>query len=216
MKQELEHLKDNLFVPFVFVLILWIVQVVQVLFNIDLGYYGVLPRTQYGLQGILFYPFIHGDWGHLFSNSIPVFVLLFILLTTYRTIAWRVWILIWLLSGVGIWLFGRENFHIGASGLIYGLAFFIFFSGIFRRDLKSMAVALLVAFLYGGIVWGLLPLQEGVSFEGHITGAVAGMLCAYYYRSVNLPPKKQWNEPDPYAPHIERQFWVREKNEEAL
>ena len=127
-------------------------------------------------------PFLHGDLSHLFSNSFPIIVLGFIILQNYRSIAWQ--LLFWLtaMSGFWTWAIGRPSHHIGASGVIYGMAFFVFFSGILRRDTRSMALAMLVTFLYGGLVWGLLPIQIGVSWEGHIAGAVAGVICAIYFR----------------------------------
>jgi len=162
-------------------------------FDLHLSRFGVYPRDLSGLKGILFYPLIHGSLEHLFNNSVPLLVLLFTLFFFYPTVAIRTVVFIYLFSGVWIWISARQNFHIGASGVIYGLAAFLFFSGIFRRDNRMIAISLMVAFLYGSMVWGIFPLQERVSWEGHLWGAVSGVALAWLYRKEG-PQRKmyQW------------------------
>jgi len=157
---------------------------------------GVYPREMSGLKGILFSPLIHGGWKHLLDNSLPVLFLSLALFYFYRDIAWRIWFLIYLIGGILLWGVGRQAYHIGASGLIYGLAAFLFLSGVIRRVRSLMAISLLVVFWYGGMVWGLLPFDVEVSFEAHITGAVAGVLLAVVYRN-------EGPEPDPTLPEEE-------------
>lgn len=162
-------------------------------FELNLSRFGVYPRDVDGLKGILFYPLIHGSLEHLFNNSVPLLVLLFTLFFFYPTIAFRTVVFIYLFSGVWIWISARQNFHIGASGVVYGLAAFLFFSGLFRRDNRMIAISLMVAFLYGGMVWGIFPIQERVSWEGHLWGAISGIALAWYYRKEG-PQRKlyQW------------------------
>jgi len=126
--------------------------------------------------------FVHGDLKHLISNSLPLLVLGAGLFYFYRTLAWRVFFGVYLLGGFWLWLGGRESYHIGASGLVYGLTTFLFFSGVLRRDIRLMALSLLVVFLYGGMVWGIFPLFIGISWEAHLFGAFAGVLFAFVYR----------------------------------
>lgn len=210
VQRELQQIKNNLWQPIQLVGVLWFIKIVETVLSIDLGWLGVLPRDFSTIWHIFTMPFIHGDWGHLMSNSLPLIIFSFIVLQSYRQVALSIMSIIYVLSGLGIWLLGRESYHIGASGVIYGLAFFIFFSGVFRRDVKSIALALLVTLFYGGMVWGLLPIKEGVSWEGHLFGALAGVWCAYYYRHVNPPPRFAWQDEKPLEEGsiIEDPFWI--------
>lgn len=166
----------------------------EIYFRWELGFLGVYPRHLEGLKGILTMPFIHADIKHLFSNSVPLLILGAALLYFYRELALRVFLWIWLLDGIWLWLGGRENYHIGASGLVYGLSSFLFFSGIFRRDTRLIAISLLVVFLYGGLLWGIFPdfLGVQVSWEAHLYGAAAGALLAWVYRKEG-PQRKQYD-----------------------
>lgn len=161
---------------------------------------GVLPREPKGLLGVVTSVFVHGDINHIASNTLPVLVLGMMLFYFYKRIAVPVVVWIWLISGLWLWVGGRNNvnypvYHIGASTLIYGLAGFLFFSGVFRRHLQLMVVSALVVFLYGGIVWGVFPVQENISWEGHLFGIIAGVLVAFNFRKEG-PQRKvyQWEE----------------------
>lgn len=184
---EKKHLQLSIFMPLVFIAIIWIVKLFEFVSGTDLGQYGLLPRHFSGLRGILFSPFLHGDWNHLFSNTVPFFVLSFLMIFNYRKVAFKSFVFIFFVSGILVWLFGRENYHIGASGLVYGMAFFIFFSGIFRKNIQSIALSLLIVFIYGGIVWGILPIDLKTSWEGHLMGAICGFTTAFYFRKTDLP-----------------------------
>ena len=186
---EKKHLQLSIFMPLVFIAIIWIVKLFEFVSGTDLGQYGLLPRHYSGLRGILFSPFLHGDWNHLFSNTVPFFVLSFLMIFNYRKVAFKSFVFIFFVSGILVWLFGRENYHIGASGLVYGMAFFIFFSGIFRKNIQSIALSLLIVFIYGGIVWGILPIDLKTSWEGHLMGAICGFSTAFYFRKTDLPPE---------------------------
>lgn len=186
--------KDRLLLALGFVFVMWTVKIVELLFHLNFAVYGVYPRHQSGLKGILTMPFLHADWAHLMSNTLPAFLLILATFSFYRSVAGRVVILISVVSGFLVWVVARPSYHIGASALIYGLAAFLFLSGVFRRDRKSIAVALLVAFMYGSMVWGMLPIYPGVSWEGHLCGAVTGGFLAYVYRHRDPPHRYEWEE----------------------
>jgi membrane associated rhomboid family serine protease len=168
--------------PFKLILLLWAIHLFQVVTAIRLGWLGVFPGSISGLKGVLFSPLIHADWGHLLSNTPPLFMLTAIILYFYRSVAKSSFVMIYLLSGLAVWLFGRHVYHIGASGVIYGLVAFVFWNGIFRRNLKSIALALIVMFYYGSMIVGVLPGQEGISWESHLLGGVVGIFTSFWFR----------------------------------
>ena len=187
-------------VPLYFVLALWVVYWFEVRNGYNFNTYGILPRNILGLRGIIFSPFIHGDIKHLYHNSAPLFVLLFSLLYFYRSIAWKVFLYGTLCTGLMTWLIARKSYHIGASGIIYFLFSFIFFSGIIRKNYRLVAVSLMVIFLYGSMVWYVLPVKESVSWEGHLSGFISGLVMAFVYRDTG-PQKFQYEwEKEDYQP----------------
>lgn len=200
-KQEPFHFSPlTLAFPLYFVLFLWVVFWFEVTYGFNFNKYGIYPRTLKGLRGILFSPFIHGDIKHLYQNSIPLFVLMFSLFYFYRSIAFKVLIYGTLFTGMVTWIIGRPSHHIGASGIIYFLFSFIFFSGIIRRYYRLIAVSLLVIFLYGSIVWFMLPVKDEISWEGHLAGFISGMFFAYFYKSIG-PQREAFHwETDDYEP----------------
>lgn len=147
------------------------------------AYYGLHTRELAGLPGIITAPFLHGSWGHLLSNTVPFVSLTGLLVFFYPRLWPRVLASLWLGTGVLVWVLGRHVTHIGASGVVYALAAFLAFSGIFRRDFRAIVVSLLVLFYYGGMIVGILPGEEGISWESHLLGLVMGVLGAYAYRS---------------------------------
>ncbi|MBQ9471318.1 MAG: rhomboid family intramembrane serine protease [Bacteroidales bacterium] len=179
-------------VPAVFVVLLWGIRLVEHIEGISLAQWGVLPRQPHGLAGVLIAPLIHSSFKHLISNSIPLIALGAGMLYFYRDLAYKVMAVVWLLGGLLVWVGARASFHIGASGMIYGMAAFLFFSGIIRADTRLMAISLLVVFLYGGMVWGVLPIYPQVSWEYHLYSALCGLLCAYIYRHQG-PPRRTWS-----------------------
>ena len=187
-------------IPLIFPVLLWIIHLVSLLLNQDLSRLGLLPRKPVGLLGIITSPLIHGDFSHLISNTIPLIILGWIIFNFYNKISYLLFLFIYLLTGLLVWIFARQVYHIGASGIVYGFVSFLFFSGIFRRDNKSIALALVITFLYGGLVWGILPGLEGISWESHLFGAITGLIAAYMFRKIDPPKKKyDWeNEPDDF------------------
>lgn len=190
MPKENKHFVYSLVFPAFFLLLLWAVKFFETSMDFSFVEGGVYPRTWNGLKGILFSPLIHGSWKHLIDNSMPVLLLSLALFYFYRDIAYKIWLLIYLIGGILLWCFGRQAYHIGASGLIYGLAAFLFLSGLIRRVRSLTAISLLVVFWYGSLVWGLLPFDFEVSFEAHITGAVSGIVLAILYRDQGPEPDK--------------------------
>ncbi|MCB0570265.1 MAG: rhomboid family intramembrane serine protease [Phaeodactylibacter sp.] len=190
-----QKFRESLLAAFYFVAVLWLIQLFQAVTGIGLGDYGILPREAAGLRGILFAPLLHSGWPHLLANTPPLFFLTIILFFFYRRIAARSFIMIYLLTGLAMWLFARDEIsstgvsrtavHIGASGVIYGLVAFIFWTGIFRRNLKSIILALIVLFYYGSMFMGILPIQEdpNISWDGHLLGALAGIFTAFWYKN---------------------------------
>ena len=179
--------------PVLFVIVLWLIELFTVLTGMRLVWLGIIPRTISGIPGIIFSPFVHGNYEHLLSNTLPILVVGSGLIYFYREIYGRVLSMIWLFTGFWVWLAARQEAHIGASGLIYGLVCFLFLSGILRKDTRLLAVSLLVTFLYGSLVWGILPVDQSISWESHLFGSVAGFFCAFYFRkSGPQRPKAQW------------------------
>ncbi len=174
--------------------ILWLIKGLQITLSWDLGVYGVFPRSIDGLMGIITAPLIHGSFEHLFSNTLALFILTTALFYEYPKSAKWTFIIIYFGSGLGVWIFARESYHYGASGLTHGMMFFLFLIGILRRDKPAMAIAMIVFFLYGSMVWGVLPTKEEISFESHLFGALMGVLCAIIFRGKDpKPPEKKYS-----------------------
>ena len=166
----------------VFLVSIWGVFILNETLELGWRKHGIHPRKWDGLRGILTYPFLHGDWGHLWNNTMSFFTLNGFLFYFYRSIALRVWVWLFFVSGLMLWGLAVDGNHIGASGLIYGLAAFLFTSGVIRNNRLLLRVSLAVAFLYGGIVWWMLPIDDHVSWEGHLSGAIVGTALAILYR----------------------------------
>ena len=195
-----KQILNAVFYPLLFLIISWIVFLIEYSNHYNFVRFGILPRTSSGLVGIITSVFIHGDIEHIASNSIPLLVLGMMLFYFYKKIAKSTFLWIWIISGIWLWLGGRSSaehpvYHIGASTLIYGLATFLFFSGVFRKHLRLMVVSAMVVFLYGSIMWGIFPLKTEISWEGHLFGALAGILVAFNYRKEG-PQKRiyHWEE----------------------
>lgn len=169
------------------------------IFRFNFSLLGIYPRQLNGLAGIVFSPFIHGSLSHLVSNTFPMLVLFSLLFYFYNQIAFKSLTLLWLLSGFFTWLIGRNSYHVGASGLIFALVFFLFFSGLFRKYIPLVAVSMVVAFVYGSTVWSIFPITEyidvNLSWEAHLSGAAAGLIVAFVFRSRGpQKPEVLWEE----------------------
>ena len=193
---ELTKGKKSILIPAAFVIVIWMIYISQTTFNIPFAQYGILPRKIAGIAGILSSPLIHADFNHLISNTPALLILSITVIYFYPNSSLKVLSLIYLLTGILVWLLARQVYHIGASGIIYGLLGFLFFSGVFRRDNRSIAIALLVTFIYGGLIWGILPGVKGVSWESHLFGGITGILIAFIYRKEDPYFKYEWEKED--------------------
>ena len=174
----------SIIIPGIFVFTMWMVKICELLFDFDLSRLGIYPLTVKGLSGIFISPFIHADFEHLFDNSLPLFFLAAAVFYFYSEVAIKVFGWTYILTGVLVWLAGREGYHIGASGLVYGLTSFLFFSGIIRRYYRLIALSLLIVFLYGSMVWGMLPeFYKNVSWESHMLGFFSGIVLSVWFRN---------------------------------
>src|SRR4030042_415288 len=191
---EKKKLFQSLLFPAFFVIIIWLVKITEIVFDIDLVYLGLSPLKWRGLIGILTAPLIHADLRHLFDNSIPVFLLSLAVFYFYSPVAYKVFFLTWIITGILVWIGGRSSYHIGASGLIYGFASFLFFSGIIRNSINLLAISLLVVFLYGGLVWGIFPFDYKISWESHLFGVLTGFFLALVYRDYGPPLPKELSD----------------------
>ena len=181
-------------------MMLWVIHLITYLFEFYPYKLGILPRNFSGLVGIFSSPMIHGSFSHLISNTAPLVFMGLGIFYFYPKVAYKVFTIIYLGTGIFVWLFAREVYHIGASGIIYGFVSFLFFSGIFRKDNRSIALSLVVIFLYGGLIWGILPVEQGVSWESHLFGAVVGIIAAFIFRKVDPPKKYDWENEESETP----------------
>lgn len=197
-------------IPLFFVLFLWFVYWLEIRFDFDFVENGIFPRTFSGLQGVVFAPFIHSDLKHLYSNSVPLLVLLTALRFFYQKQSLAVMGYGLLFTGIITWVIGRPSYHIGASGLVYVLVSFVFFKGILTKYYRLVALSLAVVVVYGGMVWYVFPkVDETISWEGHLAGLITGFVLSFLYQSPEFKkaPKYDWEKPD-YNP-LEDKFMQR-------
>jgi len=190
LKEDKSRLFHSFFFPITFVILLWLIKICEIVFQINLATFGVFPRSIKGIPGIFLAQLIHGDFNHLFSNSIPLIILGTSLFYYFKSLGYKVFFVIYLASGFWVWISARAVYHIGASGVVYGLAMFLFASGFIRNNIYLLAYSMFVAFFYGGLVWGLLPLENGISWESHLMGAIAGLMAAWHYKNVGIQREK--------------------------
>ena len=209
-KQAQRNFRLALKASLVFIGVLWSIYIVDAVFGLHLARFGLRPGALGGLAGVITAPLLHGGFEHLLSNTLPLFIALTSTLYLYPRSATRVVPLIWLGSGLLAWLIGRPTLHIGSSGLIYGLLAYVFVGGILRKDMRSVSVSLLVGFLYGSMIWGILPTRPHMSWEMHLTGAVIGVVLAFVYRKWDRAPIVRYDwEHDDSVPE-----WFPEKDPE--
>lgn len=203
MKQN-KRLTQSIIYSFFFITFLWCIKSAEILFGWDLSFMGLVPLNTNGLLGILTAPLVHGSLQHIFNNTFAILILSSFLYYGYPKSWYKVVGLVWLLSGVGVWLFARQATHIGASGITHGLFFFLFVVSIFRRDKSSVAIMMIAFLLYGGMTMTIFPREEGISFEYHFFGALAGVIAALIWR--NSDPK----------PAVKRYDWEGEDADDDL
>jgi len=196
-QDQLQLSKSIFIIPIVYVLTIWIIYAIEISFGYNFNKYGVYPRDLIGLRGVFFTHFIHSNVSHLFNNSIPLFVLLSSLFYFYRQVALKILLFGALLSGFLTWLIARESYHIGASGVVYVLFSFVFFSGIIRKHYRLVALSFIIVFLYGSMIWYVLPIKQGISWEGHLSGLLVGVFFSIHYRKKGIVKEvPQFSETD--------------------
>ena len=184
---------DNLRLPLAFLLIIWSVKILEFGLSVSFINLGIFPQKISSLIGIIFSPIIHKDIAHLLNNTYPIIVLGGLLCYFYKKIAIKIFFWLYFVSGFWLWIIGRPVYHIGASGIIYALASFLLISGLIKKNNSLTAASMLIIFLYGSMIWGILPINNGVSWEGHLTGMVAGILIALFFKKEGPENTKyQW------------------------
>ena len=185
-EKQIKISKYNFIIPIVFVFIIWFVYWLEIQFGYNFNKFGVYPRTLNGFKGVFLTHFIHSDVNHLFNNSIPLFVLTMSLFSFYKETALKVLLYGAFFTGFLTWIIARESYHIGASGVVYLLFSFVFFSGIIRKHYRLVALSLIIIFLYGSMIWYVLPIKEGMSWEGHLSGFVVGLVFAFVFKNKGI------------------------------
>lgn len=184
-------------IPVLWVLAMWIVYLLDQEMGLKLKRYGLVPRDTDGLLGVVTSPMLHGSFEHLINNSIPALVLGWSLFYFYKEISGRVLLISWIGTGLLVWVSARHSVHIGASGVVYALTAFLFVSGFLRKHKSLMAISFMVTFLYGSLIWGVLPIEIGVSWESHLWGGLVGVFLAILFRKIGLQkPVHDWGEED--------------------
>lgn len=184
-----KYRKSVFLIPIVIIFTMWFVYFIEIKFGLNFNKYGINPGELKGLRGILFSPFIHSDFRHLFNNSIPLLVMTGCLYYFYYKIANKVLFVGVLFTGLITWIIGRPSNHIGASGIVYLLVSFIFFSGVFRKYYRLIALSLVVVFLYGSMIWYIFPVEDRISWEGHLAGFLVGFIFAFLFRKLGPQPE---------------------------
>ncbi|WOK08825.1 rhomboid family intramembrane serine protease [Imperialibacter roseus] len=183
---ERKLFRESVFITLAFVGVLWCVKSWEYATSVDLSFLGIYPRTLKGSLGIVTSPFIHGDIQHLLSNTFPLAILGVGLFFFFRKIALEVFVIVYFSTGFWVWTTARPAFHIGASGIIYGLVSFLFFFGLIKRDARSLAVSMIVVFLYHGLFAGIFPFSDQISWESHLFGGLSGLFCAIHFRNKSV------------------------------
>lgn len=210
-KLERNRILNAITIPAMFVAIIGLVHLFSYLLDVSFVTYGVFPRKYTGLIGIITSPLIHADFNHLFNNSIPLLILGSALFFFYREVAFKVSFWIYLMVGIWTWVSARESYHIGASGVLYGLFSFLLVSGFLRKHKNLISLSFAVIFLYGSLVWGIFPIDLKISFEGHMWGFIAGIILAFYYKKQG-PQKVEFVWPEEEEEY-EDEYWKVDNEE---
>lgn len=200
MKDDKEKIIKAFAIPVLIVIICVIIEAFEAITGFSISSFGILPRKAEGLYGLFFAPLLHSGFMHLFANSVPVLILGFALFYFYPQTSRKAFLIIYFATNLLVWIFARQSYHIGASGIVYGLASFLFFSGIFKKDTRAVTLAVLVIFFYGGMIWGILPLEKGVSWESHLSGGITGFISSIIFRKKDKYKKYDWEDEESEIP----------------
>jgi len=203
-RQDRAQLKRAFSIVATFTVLLWLIKIIETVSGASLYRYGIYPGQLSGLTGILWAPLIHSSFTHLFTNTAPLLILGTALLYAYPRSAKIAIPVIYLGTGLGVWLFARHTYHIGASGLTFGFMFFVFTIGAIRWDRRAIALSMIVFFLYGSMIWGIFPNDSGISYETHLFATLLGIIMAILLR-----------DHDPYLPEKEYS-WEQDDDDEEL
>ena len=203
MKKYSRHFFESFRFPIFMLALMWGIHIIKVITGARFAaMYGMYPRVKEGILGIFTSPLIHSNWQHLTNNSVPFLALTVMIFLFYRRIALKSFLLIYFLTGLAVWIFARDVIHIGASGVVYGLVSFVAFLGIFRRNVKSIVLSLIILFLYSGMFLGVLPNQPGISWESHLLGGIVGIIVAWIFRKqIEVDEKPQYTQEETIKTH---------------
>lgn len=208
--------RKSVYATLSFLVLLWTIKILEYSLGYDFGSLGIFPRTLEGSIGILTGPLIHGDIYHLLSNTFPIIFLGIGITYFYDRIAAIVFGLIYIMTGFWVWIAARDAYHIGASGVVYGMLTFLLFSGFFRRDTQTLSISFIVLFIYGGgFATGLIPSDEGISWESHLMGAIAGIFCAVYFKNTRLSGAQEIEETNQKDSVTYNYIYVEQKAKES-
>ena len=210
-------LRQSIFTSTLLVTVLWVIQSAGVLFDLPLSLLGIIPTDLVRLYGIFTAPLVHSGYEHLFNNTLPLVVLGSALLYGYPRTRLKVIVFAWLVSGIGVWLFGRDATHLGASGVAHGMFFYLFVVSILRRDARSVGLMMIAFFMYGTMILTIFPTEPDISYEAHFFGAVGGLACALlFWRDDPKPERKTYsweNETEEDDPVI-KDLWQEPDHQE--
>lgn len=209
MSKETKEILLQMRIPFLIVAIMWLVKIYEVFNNTRFTRWGIFPRESDGLIGILTGPFVHSNWQHLFANSLPLFMMMSIILVFYKKVAAPTFFIVTFFTGFAVWLFARESYHVGASGVVYGLISFVAFSGLFRRNIKSIVLAMVMMVIYSSYFAGIVPTEERISWESHLFGALVGIVVAFVFKSIR-EEDEEIVEQNPWAGEQKAFFFPRD------
>lgn len=217
-KKNMYSLRQAIVTSTLVVTVLWVIQSAGELFNLPLSVLGIIPMDPVRLYGILTAPLVHSGYEHLFNNTLPLIVLGSALLYGYPRTRLKVLAFAWLVSGLGVWLFGREATHLGASGVAHGMFFYLFVVSVLRRDTRSVGLMMIAFFMYGTMILTIFPTEPDISYEAHFFGAVGGLVCALlFWRNDPKPVRKTYsweNEDEEDDPVIQDLWREPERNEQ--
>lgn len=209
MNKDIRKFLFEIRFPILLLVFIWVVKVVEFLTGHSFAPLGIYPHEALSLPHILTAPFVHGSWGHLASNSLPILVLTVIIVLFYKKVAYKVFFTVMIGTGLMVWLFARPSYHIGISGVIYGLISFIFWTGVFKKNSKSIVLSLVVLVLYAGSVESVFPnVEPNISWESHLFGVLVGIVVAFVFKGVIEEDEERYFKSDNAENEQSREYFL--------